>query len=153
MGTRINSFIFYLHSYYFYMIQGFSERLVTTSRPGIGLMFKQVSIFKLFWIMLPGGVYGLSMYTFCHFYGQQLQKILLSLSRRSKFWTSLLLSRSHLCYISIFIKLVYLFLYNIFFLNLVILSFMQTLDVLLQVLVIFPKVEPLRNKVRIRYDD
>lgn len=33
--------IFY---WYLYGIQGFSERLVTTSRPAIGLMFKQVGI-------------------------------------------------------------------------------------------------------------
>lgn len=33
--------IFY---WYLYVIQGFSERLVTTSRPAIGLMFKQVGI-------------------------------------------------------------------------------------------------------------
>lgn len=30
-----------------YVIQGFSERLVTTSRPAIGLMFKQVGIFLI----------------------------------------------------------------------------------------------------------
>ena len=41
------SLLLLLPSYVYYLcaIQGFSERLVTASRPAIGLMFKQVCMF------------------------------------------------------------------------------------------------------------
>lgn len=42
MSRFLALYICTFSSFYLSVIQGFSERLVTASRPGIGLMFKQV---------------------------------------------------------------------------------------------------------------